>query len=207
VNAHDDGVMKMDRLILVRHGETQWNARKVLQGQSDISLSERGTAQAQALHAVVKRFEPHTAVCSDLSRAWQTAQYLGWGQARRDAQWREADLGDWTGKDVATLKEAAPQHYQRWRDGQTCPPNGEDFVQFKVRISKAIDGLSVLNGNVLVVTHGGVIRAALSVLIGLHPDRIVAVDPASVTVFQMSGSPRLLHYNVLAEKARDENSD
>jgi glucosyl-3-phosphoglycerate phosphatase len=198
----------MDRLILVRHGETEWNARKTLQGQSDIALSSRGISQAQALNPVVKRFAPETAVSSDLKRAKQTAELLGWGHARLDRLWREADLGEWTGRDVADLKAEAPAHYQRWRDGQAYPPGGEDFASFKARIVKAVDALMDLNGNVLVVAHGGVIRAALSALIGLNPDRIVAVDPASATVLQMNaGKPRLLAYNVCAYTADQENSD
>jgi glucosyl-3-phosphoglycerate phosphatase len=198
----------MNRLILVRHGETEWNARKTLQGQSDIALSSRGVSQAQALNPVVKRFEPEIAVSSDLKRAKQTAELLGWGHARLDPLWREADLGQWTGRDVADLKSEDPAHYQRWRDGQAYPPGGEDFATFKARILKAVDALKDLDGNVLVVAHGGVIRAALSALIGLHPDRIVAVDPASATVLQMNtGKPRLMAYNLCAYRADQENSD
>lgn len=197
----------MDKLILVRHGETEWNARKVLQGQEDVALSARGQAQAQALHPIVRRWLPDSAVCSDLSRAVQTAALLGWANAQHDARLREAHLGEWTAREVAELKRDDGARYQRWRDGKDCPPGGEDFSALKARVMGAIDSLSSSLGTVLVVTHGGVIRAALSALIGLHPDRIISVDPASATVLQISGSPRLLAYNICAYNADTETSD
>ena len=197
----------MDRLILVRHGETEWNARKVLQGQADVPLSARGQAQAQALYPIVRRWQPSSAVCSDLGRAVQTAALLGWTHAQHDARLREAHLGEWTTREVAELKRDDGAHYQRWRDGKDSPPGGEDFSALKARVMTAIDSLSISPGAVLVVTHGGVIRAALSSLIGLHPDRIMPVDPASATVLQMSGAPRLVAYNVSAYDVGTETSD
>jgi broad specificity phosphatase PhoE len=197
----------MKRLILVRHGETVWNARKILQGQSDIDLSERGIAQAKALKRAVDRFEPDTAIVSDLVRATHTAQILGWGKAAPDANWREADLGQWTGHDAKELIAQHPVQYQAWRDGKDAPPGGESFADFKARIAKAVSALQSLHGNVLVVTHGGVVRAALSHLIGLHPDRIVAVNPASATVLDMSNTPRLAAYNITGYSDLTETSD
>ena len=197
----------MKKLILVRHGETAWNARKTLQGQSDIDLSERGIAQVKALKRNVDQFAPDTAIVSDLKRATHTAQLLGWGKATPHAAWREADLGEWTGRDANELIAQHPVRYQAWRDGKDAPPGGETFTQFKERIAKALSALQGLHGNVLVVTHGGVVRAALSHLIGLHPDRIIAVNPASATVIDMSNSPRLAAYNHTGYSDLTDTSD
>ena len=197
----------MKKLILVRHGETEWNARKTLQGQSDIDLSERGIAQAKALKRMVEQFEPDTAIVSDLKRATHTAQILGWAKAAPDAAWREADLGQWTGRDAKELVAQNPVHYQAWRDGKDAPPGGESFADFKARIAKALSALQSSQGNVLVITHGGVVRAVLSHLIGLHPDRIVAVNPASATVIDMSSTPRLAAYNLTGYSDLTETSD
>ncbi len=202
-----EAIPAMKRLILVRHGETAWNARKTLQGQSDIDLSERGISQAKALKRLVEQFEPDTAIVSDLVRATHTAQILGWGKAVPDANWREADLGQWTGRDAKELIAQHPVHYQAWRDGKDAPPGGESFADFKARIAKAVSALQGLHGNVLVITHGGVVRAALSHLIGLHPDRIVAVNPASATVLDMSSTPRLAAYNLTGYSDLTETSD
>lgn len=197
----------MDRLILVRHGETMWNARKVLQGQADIALSERGHEQARGLREVVRTWAPQTAVSSDLARARDTASALGHADARLDPRWREADLGDWTGVAAEVLKRECPEHHQRWRDGLEPPPNGETFAQLRERVAAAIDALRDVAGSVLVVTHGGAIRAALAHLVGLQPDRIVPVDPASATVIQMDAAPRLAAFNVYRHRPIAETTD
>jgi glucosyl-3-phosphoglycerate phosphatase len=186
----------MDQLILVRHGETAWNARKVLQGQADIELSDHGRGQARELRAVVSGWPHARAVSSDLKRATETAALLGWHDARIDARWREADLGDWTGMGTVAMRRAEPERYQRWRDGVDAPPGGESFAQLRARVRDAIEDLRAQTGSTLVVTHGGAIRAALAELLQLQPDRIVAVDPASLTVIQMRPTPRLAAFNV-----------
>lgn len=197
----------MDHLILVRHGETAWNARKVLQGQADIALSERGRLQARELRSVVETWAPLCAVSSDLVRARDTAALIGWGEPRLDARWREANLGDWTGMSSASLKHDVPARYQRWRDGLEAPPGGESFGELRARVRVAIDELREVPGTVLVVTHGGAIRAVLSELLGLHPERIVPVDPASATVIQMSPGPRLAAFNVSRHLPVNETTD
>lgn len=197
----------MDCLLLVRHGETEWNARKVLQGQADIALSRRGREQAVALRGVVRAWAPHAVVCSDLQRARQTADCLGYPQATHDARWREADLGEWTGVAADELKLHHAEHHQRWRDGNAAPPGGESFECLRARVREAVDALRGQSGTVLVVTHGGAIRAALSELLGLGPDRIVPVEPGSATVIQMSSRPRLAAFNVYHHPSVRETTD
>jgi glucosyl-3-phosphoglycerate phosphatase len=197
----------MDRLVLVRHGETEWNARRVLQGQADIALSERGREQARDLRDVVRTWMPDMVVCSDLARARETAAVLGYANAKPDPRWREADLGEWTGMSSDQLKRDCPEHHRRWRDGLDTPPKGESFTQLCQRIATAIDALRDGPAAVLVVTHGGAIRAALSGLLGLQPNRIVPVDPASATVIQMNPGPRLAAFNVYRHLPIKETTD
>lgn len=197
----------MDRLILVRHGETDWNTLRVLQGQADVELSSSGRKQAVALRRLVQRWCPTSAVCSDLARTSETASLIGWGHAAKDPRWREADLGTWTGRKVAELLNHEPLHYQRWRDGLQAPPGGETFADFRKRVQAALEALGSTPGNVLVVTHGGVIRAAVSALIDLQADRIVPVEPASATVFEMAPTVRLLAYNATTREVQSETSD
>lgn len=186
----------MKRMLLVRHGETAWNAAKVLQGQADIQLSPRGGEQALALAPILARWAPQEAWVSDLKRARQTAELLGWPHATLDPRWREADLGEWTSRRVQDLTAEDAVRYQRWRDGSEAPPGGESMSAFRERIGAALEALRDRSGDVLVVTHGGVIRAALGIALGLSADRIVAVEPCSLTVLDMSSSPRLLAYNL-----------
>ncbi|MDO9095859.1 MAG: histidine phosphatase family protein [Rubrivivax sp.] len=188
----------MRRLLLVRHGETAWNAAKILQGQADIELSERGRAQALALAPVLRHWAPDEAWTSDLQRTRQTAALLGWPAATVDARWREADLGDWTSRDVYDLTAQEPARYQRWRDGIEAPPGGESMPDFRQRVGAAIDALRARDGDLLVITHGGVIRAVLAQTLALTSDRVVAVEPGSLTAIDMSASPRLLAFNLTA---------
>jgi len=170
------------RLLLVRHGETSWNGERRLQGQEDIPLSARGLDQARALAPVVRSFRPATVFGSDLLRATQTAAALGYPEVVRDRRLREAHLGAWVGLSAADLMRTDPDAYLAWRQGTLTPPEGESFETLMGRVRAALEDVLGAPSPVLVVTHGGVVRAALALLLGLYPDRIVPVSPASLTV-------------------------
>lgn len=197
----------MKRLILVRHGETEWNANSILQGQADIALSERGHAQARALASVVGRWKIDYAVMSDLKRTRETSALLGYPNARTDVAWREANLGAWTGRDANELIATVGEQYRAWREGRAAPPDGEDFATFSTRIADAIAPLHKLDGTVLVVTHGGAIRAALALLIRLTPERITPVQPGSLTMFEFDPAAHLSLYNVTADLMRRSTTE
>jgi probable phosphoglycerate mutase len=69
------------RVLLVRHGQSEWNAEKRLQGQADVGLSEKGISQAEALRSVIEGIVPCRAITSDLRRARDTAGILGFADA------------------------------------------------------------------------------------------------------------------------------
>ena len=193
----------MKRLVLVRHGETAWNARRVLQGQEDISLSPQGERQAAAIAPLVRELSPQAAYSSDLRRARETAGVLGLSPLVLDPSWREASLGDWEGKAKAELD---PAEYQAWRAARFNPPGAEPWLVFKERIRKALGALPN-EGTTVVVTHGGAIRAALSILIGLEPDRLIPVEPGSLTVLDLNGTARLKAFNVTGNLATFDTPD
>jgi probable phosphoglycerate mutase len=197
----------MKRLVLVRHGETEWNAKEVLQGQADIELSDNGRAQARALAAIVSNWTIDLAVTSDLKRTRQTSALLGYPEARSDARWREADLGEWTARDANELKATLGDEYRAWREGRTAPPGGEDFGALSRRIAAAMAPLHATDGTVLVVTHGGAIRAALAQLIDLTPERIIPVQNGSLTVLEFDQVARLSLYNVTAGLLNGETTE
>lgn len=177
----------MKRLMLVRHGESEWNAGRRLQGQADIGLSERGRLQAQALIPTIAALRPDQTVTSDLIRARETAALLGFPEAVRSAELREIDVGAWTGELIDNLKARDAEAYRGWRAGTFTPPAGEAWSAFRGRISLFLHGL--LAGpaaRILLVSHGGVLRAALESLIALPPERIVPAGPASLTVIRQA---------------------
>ncbi|MES2549577.1 MAG: histidine phosphatase family protein, partial [Pseudomonadota bacterium] len=91
------------RLLLVRHGQSEWNAGRVLQGQADVPLSDLGRAQAAALAPVVAGLAPDRAVTSDLVRASVTAAILGYTNARPVPALREINVGVWQGRSIPDL--------------------------------------------------------------------------------------------------------
>ena len=173
----------MKRIFLVRHGESEWNSARRLQGQADIDLTETGRAQARALSATIRGLVPDQALTSDLKRASDTAELLGFQHAAPSRQLREIDVGEWTGKSIKDLSTSNDGLYRRWRAGTYTPPGGEIWSDFVTRCSATVTG-ALQHGaeRLLVVCHGGVIRALLQHLIDLPPHRLVPVGPASLSI-------------------------
>ncbi|WP_300008875.1 histidine phosphatase family protein [Pseudonocardia sp.] len=193
------------RLLLVRHGETAWNAAHRLQGDHDVPLSEAGRAQARALDPLVAAHVPVRVVTSPLARARETAELLGYPEVTGDRRWQEAHLGDWTGRPASELPVPA---YPDWRAGRYTPPGGESFAELTARVVEAVAGLDRTAGTTLVVTHGGPIRALCHHLLGLHPTLVVPVAPASLTVLELDGTDaRLRMYNVTPTAAAPDPTD
>jgi glucosyl-3-phosphoglycerate phosphatase len=187
----------MSRLLFLRHGETEWNERRLLQGQADLPLSAAGRRQAEAIAGFAADYRPDLAVCSDLRRARETAAVVGFAAARPDPAWREADLGEWTGASIPALRAERPEDYRAWREARLSPPGGETWGQLRARIERALQSLIPLACTVLVVTHGGVVRAACEILLGLGPKNLLPVNPASLTVIDVGRRPRLRAYNAM----------
>ena len=167
------------RLVLVRHGQSTYNAVARLQGQTDTPLSDRGRAEAEALRPVLPRFEQ--VVTSDLQRASDTAALLGYPDARRDARWREIDLGAWSGRAIADFPD---EQAGAWRGGALHAEDGESWARFVARVGGALDGLTAAGGDWLVVCHGGTIRAALTYLTRADPRTVIGPPNTSVTVLR-----------------------
>lgn len=175
------------RLLLVRHGQSEWNAEKRLQGQADIGLSENGIQQAEALREVIQSIKPCKAITSDLRRARHTASLLGFPGAVPTPGLREISVGDWTGRLIPEIIADDPEGYAEWRAGTVSPPAGESWTQFVERVCGVIEtyrGEQSIS-NLLVVCHGGVIRALLDHYLSMTPASIIPVGPASLTALRM----------------------
>ena len=159
-------------------------------------MSERGRRQARAIGPLVVDLVPAVAVVSDLARTRQAADLIGLDGATPSAAWREADLGEWTGRSKADLLATCPDLYRRRRDGRYDPPGADGWETFKARVAGTLAALPDTPGPTVVVTHGGVIRAACALLVCLDPDRMVPVDPGSATAFDLADTARLEAFNV-----------
>jgi probable phosphoglycerate mutase len=182
-----------ERLLIVRHGESTWNAEERLQGQLDPPLSDQGREQAAALGRAVdlSGFPPERILCSDLARARETAELLGVRPGRYEPRWREIDIGEWAG---FTLGELDPERVAAWQRGEYFP--GETFPELQARVGAAADELR--GDDVLVVTHGGCIRAATAHLTGADARTLAPPANASLTVIEHGDRVRLHAYGLRA---------
>ncbi|WFC15108.1 histidine phosphatase family protein [Aeromonas salmonicida] len=188
------------RLILMRHGETLWNIEKRLQGHENTPLSPRGVAQAKAIIPNVRELAPARVVSSDLGRARQTVDIIGYSQAPSDPELRELNMGVWTGQSKPDLIATQKVLYDEWRAGTFTPEGGEKWDEFLSRIEKALHSwIQAGDGDLLAVVHSGVIRAACVILMGLKPSQLLPVTPGSLTIFNFSRHsyrPQLEAYNI-----------
>lgn len=156
----------MTRLLLVRHGESEWNAVGRWQGWADPPLSELGRRQATVAARAVGAVD--AVVASDLQRARATAEIiageLGVGPVVVDAALRERDAGAWTGLTRAEIHASWPGYLDR---GER-PPGYEDDDALLERVVPALRALEAAGEAVLVVTHGGVIGAVDRLLGATH---------------------------------------
>lgn len=177
------------RLLLVRHGQSEWNASRRLQGQADIALSALGETQADALRPVIERIAPCRAVSSDLTRSRETARRITPDALQLSEALREINVGDWTGRAIDDIRAEDEDAYQDWRAGLSAPPGGETWAAFVERTTEAIeDERREPCRNLLVVCHGGVIRALLQHYLGLDPSRIIPVAPASLSALRLGAN-------------------
>jgi broad specificity phosphatase PhoE len=154
-------------LVLVRHGETDWNADNRFQGHADPPLNETGRAQARALATELRREVFAALYTSPLQRAAETAAIIGYElglEPRPDVALKEVDVGSWSGLTRAEVERRYPTGFARWLefghgwdDGETYDELGARVVTGLTRIAERHGG-----GDVLTITHGGPIRSALA---------------------------------------------
>ena len=172
-------MLATDRLYLVRHGESTYNADGLLQGQADPPLTPRGRTEAEALARALGPMAPARVLSSDLERARETAALLGHPDAPTDARLREIDVGEWEGRPLAELPGG---HEPSWRGGPLVPPGGEAWPEMVARVGGIVDELLAAGGPWLVIAHGGVVRAAVTYLTGADARSLAGPANTSVTV-------------------------
>lgn len=161
-------------LYLIRHGETDWNATRRWQGHANVPLNDRGLRQAQLvaqrLQAEQVRFD--AIYSSDLTRAYQTAWEIG-AAVKVAVQLlpplREIDMGEWSGLTRDQIRERYSVEYRLLEEGQDIPRGGgETLSALRNRVLDTVDALVYHNPDktIVLVTHGGPIRAILKHIAG-----------------------------------------
>ncbi len=197
------------RLVLLRHGQTAWNADGRAQGHADVSLDDTGRAQAETMAATVAVYDPVLLVSSDLARARETAAFLEKATgltAVEDPRLREYDVGERTG---LTRDEFADRYggEAAWDvHAHAEVPGAETAEEVAARIVPAT--LEVLERlgpgeTAVVVTHGAALRIAVAGVLGWPlevSDGLAAMDNCAWTVLADSshGRVRMASYNLTA---------
>lgn len=195
----------MTELILIRHGETAWNSEGRFQGHTDIALSEVGKAQALAARAHVNADQFAAIYCSDLSRTQETATLLFGNDVplHLEPRLREIDVGDFSGRSVAEVRA----QLNAQAGSAFAYPGGESLEQFGERVAAALHDLAKQKTErpIAVVTHGGVVRMAVCLTLGLTPDlptwQALAVDNLSFTSVVWGERRQLRYLNRLSQPA------
>lgn len=188
----------MASILLIRHGETAWNAERRLQGHTDIALSDHGHRQARALADALAAEGIDLLVSSDLQRARETAQAVADKlgiEVAVDERLRERCYGAFEGMLYSQVARTYPAEWEAWqaRDIDALPPEGErraeTFRQFYERAHGAIlDWASRHAGKrIAVVSHGGVLECAYRAAhnMALESPRTFPIKNASINRFHV----------------------
>jgi broad specificity phosphatase PhoE len=172
-------------ILLARHGQSDWNRSKRWQGFADRPLTDLGRRQAVELAARLGGIELDGVYSSDLQRARDTAETVARSkglEVRTTRDLREVDVGSWSGLTRAEAEVQFPQAYARWLQGGEGWDDGETYEQLGERVVRAIREIAVRHQaeRVLVVAHGGTIRAIHAAALGVDIHtyrRIQRVEP------------------------------
>ncbi len=175
------------RIVLWRHGRTEWNAIGRFQGQTDIDLDDIGREQAREAATRLAALEPELLLASDLRRTRETTEALGrllGLEVELESRLRETYAGEWQGYTTAEIAERWPDEYKRWRAGDPLlrVGGGETRQEVAERMFAAVtDAAARLpeNGLAVLTSHGGAARLGIAALIGMPLHRFTNVGGLS----------------------------
>jgi broad specificity phosphatase PhoE len=167
------------RLVLVRHGESNWNRTGRVQGWRNPGLSPIGREQTRLLGQRLSMNRFKALYSSPLRRACECAMVLSDFvnlPIKKEEALKEMRLGDWEGKSISQVEKEYPDMLSRWYERPTSVriPGAEDIRSFSKRVVRAFDKIKRENEgkDVLVVTHGGVISIYMVHILGMNLDYI-----------------------------------
>ncbi len=192
----------MTRLVLIRHGETDWNVEGRYQGQADPPLNGRGVAQAHRLAEALRGVGLEVLYTSPLRRARQTAEVVAEALGLplyEEPRLMEIHQGDWQGRLRAEIAARYPELFRRWLEEpwSVTPPGGESLAQVQARVYAALDEIIARHpgGCVGLVTH--------RIPIALIKVRYQGLDPDAVRTLELPNT----YYEVLMVGGRWPTAD
>ena len=151
-------------IYFVRHGQTEENVKSTYFGALECDLNNVGIEQAKSCGDLLRNIKFSRVYISERNRTLQTAKIIASHEEFiKDSRINERDFGSFEGKSYEEINALYPEEVEKWNENwkEFSPPKGESFVKFYERVKAFMEHLKELHEeNVLVVTHGGVIRAA-----------------------------------------------
>lgn len=177
-------------LILLRHGQTDANARSLLQGRIDVPLDDTGHVQAKKCGAYLREMFPGARVISSpLLRTRETASYVA-DAIEIDDRFIELDYGDWDG---VAMTDISQSEWAQWRSTPSFrPPAGESLLELDERVRPALEELvdEARHGHVIVVSHVSPIKSAITWALGVGPDATWRCHLDRASICRISIGPR-----------------
>lgn len=196
----------MQKIFLVRHGETKWNLEMRFQGRENIALNENGIKQAGLLSQRLKNEKVRAVYSSPLSRAWETAKIIAVSHGLSPCAVEglsEISFGSWEGKTYLEMDETEKDAVVRWMNNPEAVTisGGETFKQFRERVLKSYN--EVINNNrkenFIIVTHGGVIKVLVAAILHIpfsHLGRLkLSLCSLTAILYDDYGNPYLDLFN------------
>ncbi len=182
----------MLHLMLVRHGETEWNVQRRYQGQTDIPLSAVGRRQAELVAERLVEQDVDAVYASDLSRAWETARIIAGNRNLEifpEPRLRELKFGVLEGLTFDEVEAQYPEMIAAWlKDFNNTPEGAETIDAFNARIISLLDDLKEKHDEqtVLLVGHGGSLSEILRVVLGLSREKRWYLEMENASLSEVS---------------------
>jgi broad specificity phosphatase PhoE len=192
----------MTEIILVRHGETEWNASETFRGRADVDLNATGIRQAELLGKYLSGEKIDLIYSSPLKRAVKTAEAIAKFQnieINTVENLIDFDYGEWQGLTLNEVKERYPELYQDWRDTpeQVRIPGGESLESVRDRAMPFVEDAVMRcgEGKVALVAHQVVHKVLICALLGLDNSnfRNIKLDNGAITRFVYDGHRVILN--------------
>lgn len=184
------------RIVLVRHGETEYNRADVFRGRVDLPLNDRGTAQAGAAADYLAGEDFEAFYSSPMLRAMQTAGAIAaphGGEVRPLECFIDVDYGEWSGRSVDEIRDAWPREFAAWTEDpeRAVFPGGEAVREVRERLDEGLERLSREHeGTVLLVGHKLINRIMVCIVLGLPTSGIWRVEQSNAAINLISRGKR-----------------
>ena len=185
----------MAQIILVRHGQTEWNRIEHFRGQADVPLNQTGLAQAEATgRRIADEWQPAAIYAGPLSRTMRTAEAVGMCcnlPVSVEQRLVDIDYGEWQGLTPDEVRERWPEELSAWYNAPhlACIPNGETLENLRIRAMSAVNDLVArhLDQTIVLVSHTVVNRIILLGVLELGNERFwrLRQDTCAINVFEV----------------------